>query len=407
MGAVILSQPRETVSMSISNRSIALLNPNNDGNYLQINRAILDYAAAAQWRVMPHFEFLSDSDMPLWLKTVDGVIAHIPTAKVGRKLKALKVPVVNLYIRDFLPGAPRFEHSTSASVTAAIDFFQQAGCRRLAYCGDAGFALSSGQDSFFTRICRERGLESHLFFPAGEDQLAVNGYDYSSRTLGQFIRDRKLLRWLIDLPKPIGIICCNDALGAVVINRCLERGIAVPGEVSVLGIGGMENQCLSVRPSLSCLNYKTFELGRAAAGLLDDLLHGRPVPPVTTILPDAVIERESTGTVFTSDPLVRQALLRIEAGFASGMNIKSLCEEIGCTRLRMERGFIKEMGKTPGAVLLDRKMKAAQELLANSRLSVAEIAGQCAFNDSAYFCNLFKRRLGLSPSAWRQQRRGY
>ena len=48
-----------------------------------------------------------------------------------------------------------------------------------------------------------------------------------------------------------------------------------------------------------------------------------------------------------------------------------------------------------------------QELLANSRLSVAEIAGKCAFNDSAYFCNLFKRRLGLSPSAWRQQRRGY
>lgn len=193
----------------------------------------------------------------------------------------------------------------------------------------------------------------------------------------------------------------------MVINRCLEKGIAVPGEVSVLGIGGMENQCLSVRPSLSCLTYKTLELGRAAAGLLDDLLHGRPVPPVTTILPDAVIERESTGTAFTSDPLVRQALLRIEAGFASGMNIKSLCEEIGCTRLRMERAFITEMGKTPGVILLDRKMKAAQELLATSRLSVAEIAGKCAFNDSAYFCNLFKRRLGLSPSAWRQQRRGF
>jgi LacI family transcriptional regulator len=45
-----------------------------------------------------------------------------------------------------------------------------------------------------------------------------------------------------------------------------------------------------------------------------------------------------------------------------------------------------------------------EQLLAQSDLSLEEIAGQCGFRHAEYMSVAFKRRYGVSPSQWRGRR---
>ncbi len=47
------------------------------------------------------------------------------------------------------------------------------------------------------------------------------------------------------------------------------------------------------------------------------------------------------------------------------------------------------------------RLEYAARLLTNRSLSVKEIAFQCGYGDANYFARLFRRRKGMSPSAWR------
>ncbi|MBR4666500.1 MAG: helix-turn-helix domain-containing protein [Lentisphaeria bacterium] len=51
------------------------------------------------------------------------------------------------------------------------------------------------------------------------------------------------------------------------------------------------------------------------------------------------------------------------------------------------------------------RLQHAGDLLINSNSSIAEIAEQCGFYDSNYFCKQFRRAFAVSPRSFRQQYR--
>ena len=61
----------------------------------------------------------------------------------------------------------------------------------------------------------------------------------------------------------------------------------------------------------------------------------------------------------------------------------------------------KETGKTFTALVTERRMERAQELLANTSARIAEVAHASGFADEAYFTRRFKQWFGLSPRAYR------
>ena len=67
--------------------------------------------------------------------------------------------------------------------------------------------------------------------------------------------------------------------------------------------------------------------------------------------------------------------------------------------------FRQELGITPYAYQLERKMQTACSLLADTQLSVGEIAQKLGYADIHYFSNLFKRKCGASPLNYRKGKR--
>ncbi|SFO16161.1 AraC-type DNA-binding protein [Candidatus Pantoea varia] len=82
----------------------------------------------------------------------------------------------------------------------------------------------------------------------------------------------------------------------------------------------------------------------------------------------------------------------------------SLIQAAACCRLspaHFSRTFKKIMHVSFKDYLVRKKLARAADLLRNTRLSVTEIAHQCEFTDSAYFCFRFRKMMGVTPGAFR------
>jgi LacI family transcriptional regulator len=96
-------------------------------------------------------------------------------------------------------------------------------------------------------------------------------------------------------PRPTAVFCGSDILAVGAIKYCDGAGIAVPGEVSVVGFDNLEVAEL-VTPELTTVDVPAREMGEAAASALLRLGGGKETFIVTE-LPTRLIVRGSTGPV--------------------------------------------------------------------------------------------------------------
>ena len=62
----------------------------------------------------------------------------------------------------------------------------------------------------------------------------------------------------------------------------------------------------------------------------------------------------------------------------------------------------KKRGITLRQYVIRYRMRSAAELLALSKMPIAEIAEECGFADASYFTKAFKAEYGMTPKAYRQ-----
>ena len=93
--------------------------------------------------------------------------------------------------------------------------------------------------------------------------------------------------------------------------------------------------------------------------------------------------------------------LRLDADFAQAFALSELAEEAGVSVTYLCRVFKAYTGKTVVAYLVERRIQAAIWKLREDDTKVLAIALACGFNDLAYFNRVFKRVVGMTPSAYR------
>ena len=78
--------------------------------------------------------------------------------------------------------------------------------------------------------------------------------------------------WLRGLPKPAGVLACNDFRAVQLLDACLRAGVAVPEQVAVLGVDNEEFACEMTNPPLSSVATNPLHIGYEAASHLDRLM---------------------------------------------------------------------------------------------------------------------------------------
>src|SRR4029453_10165803 len=107
--------------------------------------------------------------------------------------------------------------------------------------------------------------------------------------------DKRLSRWLKELPKPVGIFAGHDVWALQVVEACRLGGLRVPEDVAVVGVDNDDLICELARPSLSSVVVPAERVGYEAAALLERLLAGaRPPRGPVLIPPPGVVSRQSS-----------------------------------------------------------------------------------------------------------------
>lgn len=80
----------------------------------------------------------------------------------------------------------------------------------------------------------------------------------------------------------------------------------------------------------------------------------------------------------------------------------SLCKFMSKSESQTIRIFKDAYGITPYNYVLNKKIALAKRLLLNTNLSVKQISEKLCFADEYYFSNLFKQKVGVSPTKYRK-----
>lgn len=102
---------------------------------------------------------------------------------------------------------------------------------------------------------------------------------------------------------------------------------------------------------------------------------------------------------------LRRAKDLIASRLTGDISIAEIAAECGLTPSYFARQFAEATGTTPHRWLLKMRVQKAKQLMAESRLSLAEVAIACGFADQSHFTRVFSRETGATPKAWRDHLR--
>ncbi len=325
----------------------------------------------------------------------DGVIARVSTSEMARELAALQIPVVNVSGIE-IPEAtfPRVSTDLEASARLASAHFLERGFKHFAYFGLVGLDYVQKHRAIFAELVRVSGgdFTSLAVRPAAG---AEPDWRLDLASLGEWIRQ---------LPKPVAILCWNASSAREIVYACHETGLHVPEEVAVLSQADDEVLCETSVVPISGITVAGHGIGHLAAEMLDDIMHGRPVPASPTLIaPVGVVTRQSTETLALGDPILIRALSFLRQHAARALHVEQIAQHVGVSRRVLERRFMDYLRRSPADEIRRVHLERARKLLLGTDLPMARIAELSGFGSQAYFSELFRRHTGSTPVEYRKK----
>ena len=360
------------------------------GNYLSSTRA--------SWDLFLEEDFLCRlRGIERWQG--DGIIADFDDPLIGEALAGSRVPVVAVGgsyedVSKYPKGIPYVATDNHALMKLAYEHLVEAGLTRFAC-----FSLPEAQanrwaqerEKAFRRLMQRDGLQVEVYRGLG-----------TSAPLWDSAVEQQIA-WLHSLPKPIGIIAVTDARARQLLQACLTAGIAVPEEVALIGIDNDPLTRTLTRVPLSSVIQGTETMGRTAAALLHQMLHGKPCTGTQVLVPpDAINVQASSLHQPLGNPYVMQALLFIRQYACQGIKTDQVAAYVGVSRSSLEAHFRKARGCSVHDEILRFKLAAAAKGLENQSLAIADIAARCGFTSAQYLHTVFRREFGCTPRQYQQ-----
>lgn len=102
-------------------------------------------------------------------------------------------------------------------------------------------------------------------------------------------------------------------------------------------------------------------------------------------------------------PLVGEAIDLMREDYATLYGVEEVSEAMGVSKCHLIRVFSAAVGISPGQYLTSVRLAAAKELLLTGEYTLEHIAGLCGFSGANYFCRVFRRTEGCTPTQWRDR----
>ena len=220
-----------------------------------------------------------------------GIIARVQSVEMADAIMEAGIPAVLLgpdnrivAQRTELAGMSEVWTDSEGAVRIAAAHLLERGFQHYAYIGIPESVWSQRRSEAFSEAIAESGFETLIYEPP------------QSRKDLEWENEQVILaKWLKALPKPTGLMACNDDRGRDVLEACRLAAVSVPEEVAVIGVDNDELFCELSDPPLSSVALNAEHGGYRTAHLLDQLIKRKIHTPQRLIVePTHVVARRST-----------------------------------------------------------------------------------------------------------------
>jgi LacI family transcriptional regulator len=351
-----------------------------------------------EWNVYIEESALRDQRLP-YLRSWrgDGIIADFDDPQIAAAVVRSNLPAVGFgsgygwFERNST--IPYFLTNNEAIAELAASHFLHRGLRNFAYCGYPRSTTNGWSEE------RERAFVSHVT-SRGFACTVYHGHHQTGRQWASL--QRSLGEWLVQIPKPFGLMAANDARGRQVLEACRGCGLRVPEDTSVIGVDNDELLCKLSNPLLSSVEQGAKRLGYKAARILDRVMHGRKCETRYVIDPVEVVTRKSSETLAIADAIVVEAMAFISNHCSEGIKVDDVVDAIGISRSGLENRFRNILGYSAHTAIRRLQLHRTKQLILDSNLPLKRIASEAGFRSVQHMTTLFGRAFGQSPAKYRQ-----
>ena len=356
-------------------------------------RGIAKYSRInSNWLVHREYRMLENVVGEFEKIEADGMIVRGSADPRLRKLLASGVPSVVVHYNKEFAGMPTVSTDNESIGTIAAQHLMDRGFTNFAFCGYDNMSWSIERGEAFASRVSSNGTCHFFEQPHAGDQ---------------FIWENELpllIDWIKALPKPIGIMGCNDDRAENVMEACKLAQIDIPEQVALIGVDDDEFVCDLSNPSLTSVALNTDRAGYQVAELLDNMMRGRDFENESVVVEAThVVTRQSTNILAVADSDVAASLRYIREHSRQPLQVSDVVDSVMISRRNLQQKFNTVLGKTIYDEIRKARTEQIAELLINTSMSVSRIAHELGFPGIEHVSRYFKQEKGISPQAYRKK----
>lgn len=322
----------------------------------------------------------------------DGIIMR--DSGKGDTVVKMNVPViVSVHLKEHISGTPYIDTNGVEIGRMAAEHLFDHGFKRFAFCGFDELHWSRGRGENFSKTVRKAGFETYFY--------------KRPRTKSQRLWENEqiiMVDWLKSLPKPVGLMACNDDRGRQLTEACKIAGLHVPEEVAIIGVDNDELVCELSDPPLSSVSLNVERGGYEAAELLYKLMKGKKVANQDVIIqPTHVVTRQSTDILAIEDLAVVKAMRFIRRHAKEPIQVDQVVDAVDLSRRGLEQRFRGVLNRSVHDEIRRVRIEQVVRMLLETNMSVSQIAFSLGYPGVNNISRYFRREKGMSLLAYRRK----
>jgi LacI family transcriptional regulator len=319
----------------------------------------------------------------------DGIIMR--NTPVSKKMLDFNVPVITvLHYQKNDSGFPTVQTDSEAISELAAKHLMNRGFRNFAFCGFKDLDWSLERENHFKNYLKNFGHNSFLYSPL--------------KNISVQKELNRIADWLQELPKPVGIMACNDDRGQHILEACKLAELHVPEEIAVIGVDNDTLICDLCDPPLSSIALNTIEAGYKTAELMDNLMNGEKMGgQLILVSPTHVVKRQSTDILAINDENLVKALSFINSNAKERISVNDVVNVTALSRRSLENKFKAILGRSVMEEVRRIRIDQISKMLIETELSISEIASAFNFTEIEHISRYFRKEKMMSMRDFRKR----
>lgn len=348
------------------------------------------------FRMPPYYRLYSEKKIFLPGKhrlPIDGIIAYVDSPEQAKYIKELGLPAIVIYVTEPIKGLINVVTDGESIGRIGAEHLLERGFKNFAYCGYDDIHWSCSRGESFSKSLSEAGFSVNFYHQPKLHSARV--WELELNVLSE---------WLESLPKPIGLMACNDNRAQDVTEVCKINGIRIPEQISVLGVDDDYTVCELSDPPLSSIPLNTVSAGYQAAELLGKLMAGRKVSTEQIIIyPQPVQTRRSTDIMAIDNKDVALAMNFIHRNSKRLIQVSDVAEATGVSLRVLQTEFQKVLGRKIIDEIKSTRSRHIARILIDTDMPISRIAEEFGYSSFANIARYFRKQMGMTLVQYRKK----